>query len=243
MPTAEENITHAHKKFAQLHTKITRKKDFFPGQRQNEEVKLCVRTHWIREARIFVWFFFLGILLPGMFFYFFSTIELPQKIWLSLKLIIVFHFLFAWLMIFIEFIKSEFTILVATNERIVDISQVSLFNRQISETGLDRIQEVSGFTQGIWRSFLDVGRLEIQTAGTDAPIVIRFVKSPQLTARKILDVQRESQQQRRGTDLDRRKDDSMKVRQGEDFSQEELEKMRSQELPESPSMREGGGAV
>jgi hypothetical protein len=211
---------------AKLHAQIHRKKDFFPGQRDSEEVQLCVRTHWILRLKIFVYFLLLGVSLPGGIYYFISRIDLPPKIWLYFILVIIFYFLFAWLATFIEFIKSEFTLLVATNERIADIAQASIFDQQISETNLDRIQEVSGYTHGFWKTFLNVGNLEIQTAGSDVPFVMRLVKSPQLTARKILDVQRASQQRRRGSDFGKRSEDEIQTRKGEALSEEKLKKLR-----------------
>ena len=186
---------------AKLHTKIHRKKDFFPGQRKNEEVQLCIRIHWLRRARIFISFFILGILLPGSIFYLLSFLKLQQQIWFTINIIAFIYLLFAWLLVFVEFIKSEFTILVVTNERVADIAQIGLFERQISETNLDRIQEISGFRIGIIGTILDIGRLEIQTAGTDVPFIMQFVKSPHLTARKILDIQKNNQQRKRTSDL------------------------------------------
>jgi len=216
---------HNHEKIAKLHAKIHRSRNFFPGQRDSEEVKLCIRTHWIQRLGIFMVFFLFAAILPGGIFYLLSLINFPEKAWLLIKLITIFYFLLAWLLIFIEFIKSDFSLVVVTNERIVDIYQTSLFNHQISETNLDRIQEIGGFTEGIWRNLLDVGRLEIQTAGRDV-LVMRFVKSPQLTARKILDVQQESQRRRRGSDFGKRESDQGRSRKGESYTQEELKQMR-----------------
>ncbi len=231
------SITRNHKKLPKLHTRIYRKTNFFPGQRDSEEVKLCIRTHWVQRAKILLGFLLMGILLPGVILYSLSFVNLPQKIWMILNLTAIVYFIMVWLLTFIEFIKSEMTLLVTTNERIADIIQASLFDRQISETSLDRVQEVSGFTHGILRTFFDVGRLEISTAGSDIPIIIRFVKSPQLTARKILDIQRESQQRRRVSDFGKRKSDQLKTRKNEQFSQEELKEMRSDDATDDRQQR------
>jgi hypothetical protein len=231
------SVTHTHQKLSHLHTRIHRKKNFFPGQRESEEVQLCIRTHWIQRAGIFFWFFVLAIIAPGGIMYLLSFIDLPEAIWLIINLVLIFYLLFAWVVTFVEFIKSEFTMVVATNERIADIVQTSLFNQQISETSLDRIQEVGGFTRGMMRASLDIGRLEIQTAGSDVPLVMKYVKSPQLTARKILDIQRESQQRRRGSDFEKRGGDQAKTRQGEDISQKELARLRGSGIMDNEKKR------
>lgn len=226
MFAGKNSISRRVKKLSKLHTKIHRKTNFFPGQRENEEVQLCIRAHWMQRAAIFLRFFLLGIVVPSGILYFLAPFNFPSSVRLILNLLLIFYLLFAWLLTFVEFIKSEMTLFVATNERIVDIAQVGLFDQQISETNLDRIQEVNGQTHGILKTFLDVGRLEIQTAGNEVPLVMRFVESPQLTARKILDIQKNSQQRRRASDFGRRKGDQFSGRKGEHLSQEELKKMR-----------------
>lgn len=219
------------RRLEKLHARVYREADFFPGQRPSERVQLCVRTHWLQRTRIFLVFLVVGILLPAVIFYLLREVGLPKNAWLIFKMIVIFYLLLAWLVTFIEFIKSEFTVVVVTNERVVDIIQKSIFDRIIAETNLDRIQEVAGNTSGFWRTFFDIGKLEIQTAGSDLPLLMSFVKSPHLTARKILDIQRVSYQRRRTGDFGKRSGDQPQARAGEDFSTDELQKMRDQSPP------------
>ncbi len=221
------NIADSQARIEKLHTQVHQRTNLFPGQRPSEKVQLYIRTHWLQRAKIFLWFFLFGILLPGVIFRFLMGTNLPNKVWLIFEIIETFYFLFAWLLTFIEFMKSEFTVVVVTNERVVDIAQKSAFDRTITETNLDRIQEVAGQTHGIWLNFFDIGQVEVQTAGSDVPLLMNFVESPQLTARKILDIQRESQSRRRVSDVDKRTNDQIPKRSGENFSTEELKKMRS----------------
>ncbi len=238
----KSSIAHHHEKLEKLHKKIHRKRNFFPGQRENEEVQICIRTHWIQRLIIFWRFLLLGIIAPLIIFYFFTLVNIPMHTSVVVNLLVLAYLMLIWLLTFIEFIKTEFNVLVATNERIVDITQTSLFNRKISETNLDRIQEVTGRTRGILGSVLDIGRLEIQTAGNDV-LMMHFVKFPQLTARKILDIQKESQQRRRTSDFGKRIDDRQQTRKGETFSAEELKKMRGQSKKDSSRQRKQPGTV
>ena len=243
MIAGKNSISRHHKKLVKLHTKIYRKTNFFPGQREGEEVRLCIRTHWLREMQILGRFLLLAVAAPCGIFYLISLINLPSLVQLILNLFLTLYLLFAWLLTFIEFIKSEMTFLVATNERIVDITRNSLFDRQMSEANLDKIQEASGFTRGILGTLIDIGKLEILTAGSETPFVMRFVKSPQLTARKILDIQKSSQQRRRASDFGRRKDDQLRSRKGEKISQEELKKMRGNETGNNLRQRKPNQSV
>ncbi|MFH0834097.1 MAG: hypothetical protein V2A63_01760 [Patescibacteria group bacterium] len=224
-----------------LHVHTHQKKNFFPGQRESEEVQLSIRMHWLQRARIFMWFLILGVASPGIIFIFFEYVRLPENYQIVLNLVIIFYFLMAWLLTLIEFIKSEFTIVVVTNERVVDITQKSIFDWQIAETNLDRIQEVGGQTHGFWLTFFNVGQLEIQTAGSDIPLLMNFVKSPQMTARKILDVQKASQSRRRTSDFGKRESDQVQRRAGENFAEEELRQMRKK--IDSESGRKSGDSL
>lgn len=227
----ESNMPESQAQLEKLHAEFEQRTNFFPGQRPTEKVQLYIRTHWLQRAKIFSFFVLLGVLLPGGIFYFLMLANLPAKVWLIFELVETFYFLFAWLLTFIEFMKSDFTVVVVTNERVVDIAQKSAFDRQITETNLDRIQEVSGQIHGIWLNFFDIGQVEVQTAGSDVPLLMNFVKSPQLTARKILDIQRASQNRRRMSDTEKRSNDQVQKRAGENFSPEELRKMRGGSEP------------
>ena len=225
-------LTYTYVDLEKLHARIHRKKGFFPGQRENETVKLCVRTHWLRKAVVAVYFLGLVILAPLLLLSILSLFDLTQKYRLLAGFGIAVYLLFALLFVFIEFIKNELTVLVVTNERVVNIAQISLFNQQISEANLNRIQEITGNTRGVLGTFLGVGRLEIQTAGTEMPLIIRYVKHPHFTARKIMDIQKKGDQRQRASDLSKRQNDPVRVRNGDELSPEEILKMRkSQQQP------------
>jgi len=214
------------RRLAKLHSHISRKTNFFPGQRVNEEVKLCIRTHWLRGVTILAQFLLIGFVIPVIILFLLSFVKISGNLFDYSILALSIYLLFIWLFTFVEFLKSELTVVVVTSERVVNIVRVNLFDQQISETNLDRIQEITGSIHGFLGTFLDLGKLEIQTAGSDLPLVMNFVKSPQLTARKILDTQKMGQNRRRAGDFGRRKDDKMTARSGENLPVEKLKEMR-----------------
>lgn len=63
---------------------------------------------------------------------------------------------------------------IITNERIIDIEQHGLFNREISEIPLHRVQDVTIQVRGIIETLLGFGTIRIQTAG-EREFDIRFV--------------------------------------------------------------------
>jgi len=218
------------RRLAKLHANVKRKMNFFPGQRTNEEVALCIRSHWLRAGTILFRFLFIGLAIPAGILFLLNFVEVSGKFFDYSILTLSVYLLFVWLFTFIEFLKSELTIIVVTSERVVNIVRSSLFDQQISETNLDRIQEVGGFIHGFLGTFLDIGRIEVQTAGSDAALVMNFVKSPQLTARKILDIQKMGQSRRRASDFARRKNDEISPRSGEKLSVAELHELRKENV-------------
>jgi hypothetical protein len=209
-----------------LHTQIHRARDLFPGQRENETVRLYISRHWIVIFKIFLNFLLLSLVLPSIFFGFFTWLKIDPFILSWLTLFFLIYLIFIWLYTYIELLKIELSVLIITNDRIVDIFQTSLFDRQVSETNLSKIQDVLGFTHGVLGTFLDVGALEIQTAGKDIAFTVRNIKSPHLTARKILEVQREGSQQRRGSDTTSRREGELFKRANETLSDEEILQLR-----------------
>lgn len=226
MPQTEKIIAHSKAYLDQLHSPIERELDFFPGQRDNEKVKMCVRSHWLREVKILFSFLVLAVVSPDIFLYFLKLFDTGGVNWPDIHLFLIFYLGGVWLYAFVEFIKSELTVIIVTSERVVDLTQSGLFNRQISEVSLNRIQEVTGFTAGFISNFFDVGKLEIQSSSVEIPLVMKYVKSPNLASRKILDIQRFAAFQRRTSDFGARSNDRLNPRKGENFTRNDLLKMR-----------------
>jgi len=232
MPETEKVIAHSKAYLEKLHSQIERDSDFFPGQRDGEKVKMCVRSHWLREIHIFLRFILLAIIFPAIFIYLLEFFETGNINWSYIHLFLGGYLAGVWLHVFVEFIKSELTVIIVTSERVVDLTQHGLFNRQISEVSLNRIQEVSGFSAGFIANLFDVGKLEIQSSSIELPLTMKYVKSPNLTSRKILDIQRYASLQRRSSDFGARSSDRLNSRKGENFTPEELLLMRSGKKPQ-----------
>jgi len=217
----------------------------FPGQRSSEKIMLIVQRHWIVEFGIFLRFIALAISVPVFMLVTFSFADVGIITWQWVYFALILYLIFAWLYTFVEFLKNELSVLIVTNERVVDNVQVSLFEHQVSEGNLDRIQDVIGNTHGFLSTFMDVGTLEIQTAGLE-PFRLRMVKSPQLTARKVLNIQQQSSQRRRNVDYAPR-EDATKVQHrasdDEKLSDEEIMKLRSQKSAPAADQRSARGGI
>jgi uncharacterized membrane protein YdbT with pleckstrin-like domain len=77
--------------------------------------------------------------------------------------------------------------LVITNENIIQILQFGLFNRQISQLNLAKVQDVSVDQAGILSTFFGYGTLEIETAGEAANFKFRYAPTPNICAKIIIE--------------------------------------------------------
>lgn len=132
-----------------------------------ESVILVIRKHWFVLARTIVLFFALLLIPP------FALTVLPlitqgfdqaviepiANFLLSLYIMVLLIVLFLlWLDYYLD-------MWIITSERIVDIEQRGLFNREISEIPLAHVQDVTIEVKGIIETFLKFGTIRIQTAG------------------------------------------------------------------------------
>ncbi|MES2985957.1 MAG: PH domain-containing protein [Patescibacteria group bacterium] len=147
----------------------------FEGKNDNETLLVFTRRHW---------FVLFGIVMGTLFASF-----LPIILIVLLAPIIIGHeilFMFCWLIyiMILWFILAYRLTLhsldtwIVTNERILDIVQIGLFNRKISELHLESIQDISVNTKGLIESYLNFGNIEIQTGATAQRFMFDKVPNP-----------------------------------------------------------------
>jgi uncharacterized membrane protein YdbT with pleckstrin-like domain len=86
--------------------------------------------------------------------------------------------LLSWIIFFIMWTNFYLDAWFVTDQRIVDIEQWGLFNRQVSECRLDRIQDVTVDVDGIVPTALRFGDVHVQTAGEAREFLLGNVPDP-----------------------------------------------------------------
>lgn len=97
--------------------------------------------------------------------------------------------LMSWLFLYIKFVDYYLDVWILTTERIVEIKQRSLFNRQVAELDLSTVQDVSSKVRGILGTFLHYGAIFVQTAGTTELFQFNKLPRPYEAEKKILNIQ------------------------------------------------------
>lgn len=152
-----------------------------PNRQKDERLILFLRRHpFILVAR---WLIYIFLALVPVAIYLFLVNLQPQLlanniIYIFLFLLGSIYYLYLVLFMFSAFIDFYLDVWIVTDQRIINIEQKGLFNREIAEQGLDRIQDVSGVQKGIFQTFLSFGDVHIQTAGEAQKFIFRQIASP-----------------------------------------------------------------
>ncbi len=149
----------------------------FETQEAEEEVILFLRQHFIVNIPwIFIAIVFLiapTVLLPLIFR------SLPIHLPATYILVITLSWYVATAgFVLASFLHWYFNIYIVTNERIVDIDFQYLLFKRFSQAELERIQDISYSSSGIFATIFHYGNVYIQTAGAAPNIEFLAVPSP-----------------------------------------------------------------
>lgn len=87
-----------------------------------------------------------------------------------------------------QFLLYYLDVWVVTNERIIDVDQISLFSRVISELDLASIQDVTTDVRGFFPTLFDYGDVIVKTASDNPNIIFRQVRHPNNVRAELVDL-------------------------------------------------------
>jgi uncharacterized membrane protein YdbT with pleckstrin-like domain len=152
-----------------------------PSRQPGEKLVLFLRRHWI--ILVSRWFIFAGLALIPLGFYafiyynYFWILE-HSFLYPMLLLLASAYYLFIMLFFFNSFIDYYLDVWIVTDQRIINIEQRGMFNREIAEHDLDKIQDVSGLQKGFFQTLFSYGDVHVQTAGEIQRFIFRQVDNP-----------------------------------------------------------------
>ncbi len=164
----------------------------FKGRREDEEIVLLLRRNWLVLIFQFIPLIFLLIGIIVLHFLASGVIELLQLDVnvVFLRLVEVFLFMIFWIILFVVWIDYYLDIWIVTTQRIINIEQVGLFSRQISELEHSKIQDVTSEVKGLIATFFRFGYVYVQTAGEKARFVFKEVPDPVKVRNIIMQLQK-----------------------------------------------------
>jgi len=98
------------------------------------------------------------------------------------------YYLSIMLFFYTSFIEFYLDLHIVTNDRMIDIEQMTLFARKIAEVDLYKIQDASSEIKGLFATLFKYGNVEIQTAGSVPKFTMHNVPHPHKLRRLLLDL-------------------------------------------------------
>lgn len=96
-------------------------------------------------------------------------------------------YLYVWLFLFNSLLDHYLDVWIVTNERIINVEQINLFSRLISEKQLDKMQDITVVAKGFWPTIFNYGDVHIQTAGSVERFVFKQIPNPRRIVNAITD--------------------------------------------------------
>lgn len=142
----------------------------------DEKILKVIRKHWFVMARTVALFIFL-LLLPSLILTILPVVTSdldPALVQPLTNLFLAIYIMVLLVFLFLLWMDYYLDMWIITDERIIDVQQQGLFNRQVAEIPLQHVQDVTLEVKGIIETFLKFGTIRIQTAG-EREFKIEFV--------------------------------------------------------------------
>ncbi len=157
----------------------------FESQEAGEDIVLLLRQHWVTNLG---WLSLLFVMFVAPLVFIFG---LP--IWQSLSEQVILMLLSVWYLLVLafgleSFLHWYFNVYIITDRRIVDVDFHGLLHKEISETSLDQVQDVTYRVFGLAATVFDYGDVLIQTAAAQARFDFLNVARPGTVHDKLTDL-------------------------------------------------------
>ncbi|MES2087896.1 MAG: PH domain-containing protein [Patescibacteria group bacterium] len=165
----------------------------FEGIEKDEKVVLLVREHplvIILKLLYLVPLAFIPILI-GLFSTPFLIANQLLNLFLFLSSV---YYLMLWQSLFYSLTMYTLDVWIVTDKRIIDSIQRGFFRRIVSELHLDRVQDTSVNTTGLFQTIFKFGDVEVQTAGRENWFKFEKVPHPERVKDAIMQAVEEKKQ-------------------------------------------------
>lgn len=167
-------------------------KTIYPGQPNDEITQRVIFKHLISIAPFIFSIFILGIVGIVGVFYLGQNLDETTK-YVPIWIINLGGFLFMAMLVFLFFGVIwvwRNNKIVITNEHIVDIDQMGIFNRKVSTLRLVEIQDISASVKGPIQTIFQYGTIIVQTAGERENFLFDYVPNPYELEHYILEIRK-----------------------------------------------------
>lgn len=150
-------------------------------QKPYEKIEYCLHRHPITFLPKILVFLIMMAVPFGVYFLFsniFPTLFETETYYTLAVLLASIYYLGIYLYIYGEFVDFFLDMWVVTNDRVVDIEQIGLFSRNVTEFDLYNIQDLTVEITGFFHTFLNFGDLDVKTASGNSHIIFKNIPNP-----------------------------------------------------------------
>lgn len=156
-----------------------------------EKVVFILRRHGITFFPYLVIFIAILLIPIAVYWMFASAFVETMQNPITFPLIVVVasaYYLSTLLFFYSFFVEFYLDAWIITNDRLVDVHQISLFARTVAEVDLYQIQDVSSEVHGFFPTIFNYGNIYLQTAGPIPKFIIHNVHRPDKLREAIIEL-------------------------------------------------------
>jgi hypothetical protein len=160
----------------------------FREQLNNEQTVAVVRRHWVT----LFWpmaFAALFCLIPFSLNSYLQTFSWYSQIESLYWFLTAVYFLVLWTAFFGNIMIYLLNALIITDQRVIDNQQKGLFQHEMNEMKLDKIQDITVKIQGFFPNILNYGDLQAQSAGSLNEFYFDTIPNPEKVKKTITSLQ------------------------------------------------------
>lgn len=153
-----------------------------------ETVLRQIRRHWINVLPIFVGSALIGLIILGMIYAlarYSDAIAKLVPLGLVSLLLVALAAVALMTSVLAYWIYTQ-NRLVLTNQHIIQITQLGLFNRRVSQLSLAKVQDVSSTTNGLLATIFGFGDITVETAGEEENFSFHQLADPHTLCQDIM---------------------------------------------------------
>ena len=162
----------------------------FVNKKSYEHIQYVLHRHPLTFLPT-VFLFFILASLPLVLYYLFPTVFQNSEgtpLFILSILGASLYYIGLLTFFFIEFVLYYLDVWVVTNDRIIDVDQISLFSRTISELDLASIQDVTTDIKGFFPTLFNYGEVIVKTASDNPNIIFHQVPHPNKVRAELVDL-------------------------------------------------------
>jgi len=164
----------------------------FQTQKPDESIILFLRSAFLAENFSWIIMSLILIILPPSIAAILTHTNLTflnsPELGRFMIVFLLFYYLFILTYGFLNFLTWFYNVFIITSERIIEINYSDVVIHNMAETKLSHIEDVRYAQSGFVSSFLNVGNIYMQTAGTEENFEIKAVPKPREITNIIVDL-------------------------------------------------------